>query len=270
MGDSVNLAARLMAKAPAGRVYATGDVLRGAKTSFAQSRPRAVHGQGQDPSGPRVGCRAGRCAAPPKERSGSSCRWSAGDSELDHLRVAVARARRGSGTLIELVGETGSGKSRLLAEAARIGQGMAELRAGCEVYTRDTPVLGLAWAAAAAARRRTRTRPSRSWLDRLRSRSRPNSRADPVALAARDRPRRRGCRRRPRSSSSPRRRAPPSSTRSCCAFLGRALVVPTIVEVEQAHLMDAASAALFRRSRSSSRPPPGSSLITRRDVDRAA
>src|SRR6202042_2915868 len=28
-------------------------------------------------------------------------------------------------------------------------------------------------------------------------------------------------------------------------FLGRALVVPTIVEVEHAHLMDAASAALF-------------------------
>ncbi len=36
MGDTVNLAARLMAQAPAGRVYATGDVLRGAKTSFAQ------------------------------------------------------------------------------------------------------------------------------------------------------------------------------------------------------------------------------------------
>ena len=30
------------------------------------------------------------------------------------------------------------------------------------------------------------------------------------------------------------------------AFLGRALVVPTIVEVEHAHLMDAASARLVR------------------------
>ena len=33
----------------------------------------------------------------------------------------------------------GSGKSRLLAEAASTGRGMSRLRAGCEVYTRDTP-----------------------------------------------------------------------------------------------------------------------------------
>ncbi len=49
-------------------------------------------------------------------------------------------------------------------------------------------------------------------------------------------------------------------------FLGRALVVPTIVEVEQAHLMDAASAALFEAL---ARELPSSAwivLVTHRDT----
>src|SRR5439155_11368317 len=37
MGDTVNLAARLGAKAPAGRIYATRDVLRRANTSFVET-----------------------------------------------------------------------------------------------------------------------------------------------------------------------------------------------------------------------------------------
>ena len=41
--------------------------------------------------------------------------------------------------MVELVGETGSGKSRLLAEALELGSGMRMLHATCEVFTRDTP-----------------------------------------------------------------------------------------------------------------------------------
>ena len=61
------------------------------------------------------------------------------DRELDLLGGAIADARRGSGGVIELVGETGSGKSRLIAEARKLGEGMRVLHATCEVYTRDTP-----------------------------------------------------------------------------------------------------------------------------------
>ena len=50
------------------------------------------------------------------------------------------------------------------------------------------------------------------------------------------------------------------------AFLGRALVVPTIVEVEQAHLMDAASAALFRALARELETSAWVVVITRRDV----
>ena len=59
--------------------------------------------------------------------------------ELDALRGRPSPAQTRLGSLIELVGETGSGKSRLLAEAGRLAHGMVALRAACEVYTRDTP-----------------------------------------------------------------------------------------------------------------------------------
>ncbi len=93
MGDTVNLAARLMAKAPAGRIYATRDVLRGAKTSFEQTalEPFAVKGKTRPvqawdvgPTGPR------RLRA---ERSAWSCRWSGAKPELDQLRSADRAAR---------------------------------------------------------------------------------------------------------------------------------------------------------------------------------
>src|SRR5262249_30882119 len=77
------------------------------------------------------------------------------EHELEQLAAAISGAQRGTGTLIELVGETGSGKSRLLAEAQRLGEGMNVLRSTCEVVTRDTPyftwrellrqLLGIGW-----------------------------------------------------------------------------------------------------------------------------
>ena len=49
------------------------------------------------------------------------------------------------------------------------------------------------------------------------------------------------------------------------AFLGRALVVPTIVEVEHAHLMDAASAALFEALAGELESSSWLVLVTRQD-----
>jgi class 3 adenylate cyclase/tetratricopeptide (TPR) repeat protein len=264
MGDTVNLAARLMAQAPAGRVYATGEVLRGAKTSFAQINlnPFVVKGkarpvQAWDVGPPTRGASEGaiRLELPLVGRL----------SELDQLRSAIGRARRGSGTLIEIVGEMGSGKSRLLAEASRMGRGMMELRAGCEVYTRDTPystwrgllrqVLGVESDA-----------PEQVVADRLRAEIEseqpdllpwlsligivvdvdipPSTEVEQLAEAARA----------------------AKLHEVVLRALGRALVVPMIVEVEQAHLMDAASAALFQALALELESSSWVVLITRRDV----
>ena len=264
MGDTVNLAARLMTKAPTGRVYATGDVLRGAKTSFAQINlePFVVKGkthpvQAWDVGPPTRGASQGaiRLELPMVGRT----------SELEQLRVAIERARRGSGTLIELAGETGSGKSRLLAEASKIGAGMTELRAGCEVYTRDTTysvwrgllrqLLGVdsdAPEGVVANRLRAEIETDHPellpWLSLiaivLDVEIAPSTEVEQLAEASRA----------------------AKLHEVVLRALGRALVVPTIVEVEQAHLMDAASAALFQALALELESSAWVVLVTRRDV----
>ena len=244
MGDTVNLAARLMANAPAGHLYATADVLDGAKTSFAQTavEPFAVKGKSRP-------VRAWDVGGPVRGGSSSAIRlelpMTGRALELEQLRSAAARARRGTGTLIELVGETGSGKSRLLAEAVTASSGMRVLQAGCEVYLRETPysvwrglgrqLMGLPVDAS-----------DELVLDRLRAEIEahnpdllpwlslimivfdievpPSPEVEQLAQGSRA----------------------SKLHEVALRLLGRALVVPTIIEVEQAHLMDGASAALFR------------------------
>src|SRR6185312_10940013 len=114
MGDTVNLAARLVGKAPVGRVYCTRDVLRRAKTSFEQAplEPFTVKGKTRPVQAWDVGL-------PVRGASDAAIRLElplvGRGRELDVLRRAIDSARRGSGALVELVGETGAGKSRLIA-----------------------------------------------------------------------------------------------------------------------------------------------------------
>ena len=243
MGDTVNLAARLVAKAPAGQIFATGEVLRGAKTLFQQTalEPFAVKGKSRPVQASEVG-------PPARGSSEQGIRLElplvGRERELDALGSAIARAGRGSGSLVELVGEMGSGKSRLLAEASRLATGMVSLHAACEVYTRDTPyaawrellrqVLGVPPHA-----------PDDEVLDRLR---REIEQVDPglepwmslIALVL-DIP----------VVASQQVEQLSSGVRAAklhevvLRLLRRALVVPSIVEVEQAHLMDGASVELF-------------------------
>ena len=264
MGDTVNLAARLMAKAPSGHIYATRDALRGAKTAFEQTalEPFAVKGksrpvQAWDVGQPLRGASEGSIRAP--------LALVGREQELDQLRLAIGNARRGSGTLIELVGETGSGKSRLLAEAENLAQGMDVLRATCEVYTRDTPysvwrdlmrqLLDLSWddhERVARARLQDTIEQSHPellpWLSLI-----------AIVLDV---------------QVAPSREVEQLASESRVAklhevvlqFLSRALVVPTVVEVEQGHLMDAASVALFGSLEHELESSSWVVLVTRRDA----
>ena len=138
MGDTVNLAARVMGKAPIGHIYATPDVVRRVEGRFGQValEPFAVKGKARPIQAWDVG-------QPVRAASQGTARHKlplvGRERELEALREAIVAARRGSGTLIELVGETGSGKSRLLAEARELGREMTVLRTTCEVVTRETP-----------------------------------------------------------------------------------------------------------------------------------
>ena len=121
MGDTVNLAARLMGKAPVGHVYATRDVLRYAKTRFHETalEPFSVKGKSRPVQAWDVGSPI-RTAS--EVGSMSALPLVGRDRELDLLRDGIDGARRGSGGAIELVGENGSGKSRLLAETRKLGR----------------------------------------------------------------------------------------------------------------------------------------------------
>ncbi len=264
MGDTVNLAARLMAKAPAGHLYATRAVLDDAKTAFAQTalEPFTVKGKSRPVQAWDVG-------APVRGASEVAIRMElplAGrHSELEQLRAAIECARRGKGTLIELVGEPGSGKSRLLAEAASTGRGMSHFRAGCEVFTRDTPysvwrgllrqLLGVASEV-----------PESLVLSRLRAEVRVNHpdllpwlSLIAIVLDVEAAP-----------SIEVEQLAPETEAAKLqevvLSFLSRAMVMPTIVEIEQAHLMDAASADLLRALALELESSAWVVLVTRRDV----
>jgi class 3 adenylate cyclase/tetratricopeptide (TPR) repeat protein len=141
MGDTVNLAARLMGAAPWGKIYATRGVLERSQTAFEESAvpPLKVKGKLRPVEAFEVG--PARRAEIPR---GAAKRLPllGREPELQAIQSGVADAREGLGALIEIVGETGSGKSRLLAEARELAEDMRFMHATCEAYTRDVPYVG--------------------------------------------------------------------------------------------------------------------------------
>ena len=243
MGDTVNLAARVMGKAPAGHIYCTSGILRQVDGRFRQTalEPFSVKGKTRPVQawdvGPPLRSESRATARPRLPLIGR-------ERELDLLLSAVADAQRGTGALVEFVGETGSGKSRLLVEARELGHGMKVLHTTCEVVTRETPYF--AWRellrqllgaerdeSEEQVRERLEAEIERGnqdlmpWLPLI---------AIVVDVAV------------PATTEVDQLAAEARATKLrevVLAFLGRALVVPTIVEVEHAHLLDAASGALF-------------------------
>ena len=117
MGDAVNLAARLMQKSDSGQLIASDDVLErvGARVIAVPLEPFLVKGKKHPVRAAAVGQvraaqRRGRDAALP---------FVGRTKELSTLDAALAAARRDQGFAVELVGEPGIGKSRLVAEFLR-------------------------------------------------------------------------------------------------------------------------------------------------------
>ncbi|HZB76773.1 MAG TPA: AAA family ATPase, partial [Solirubrobacteraceae bacterium] len=142
MGDAVNLAARLMAHAPLGEIYATPGVLERSATRF-DVKPMAaftVKGKRDPVEAWSVGAPLGSRA-----REGVAVRFPlvGRDAELEALGAALATARDGSGRLVEIAGEPGIGKSRLADELRARAGGLTRLRVTCEAYTSSTPYI--AW-----------------------------------------------------------------------------------------------------------------------------
>lgn len=139
MGDTVNLAARLMAAAAPGEIYATAQVLDLAATRFltTELEPFLVKGKARPVSAWSVGpaVAAGRDRV--LETAGLLLVGRA--AEMDALREALAAARAGSSRLVELTGEAGIGKSRLVHEVRGLTTGFTEVGATSEAFIAVTP-----------------------------------------------------------------------------------------------------------------------------------
>ncbi|MGR0220771.1 adenylate/guanylate cyclase domain-containing protein [Agromyces sp. ZXT2-6] len=137
MGDAVNLAARVMDKAPPGEVFATRDVLDGSRTTFQVSalEPFLVKGKQQPVHAFSVG-EPGGSRAPEQV---STTPLIGRDEELSILTRAWADARAGRGGVVDLVAGVGLGKSRLLDELLATEQPERVVAAECRLYQTATP-----------------------------------------------------------------------------------------------------------------------------------
>jgi class 3 adenylate cyclase/tetratricopeptide (TPR) repeat protein len=142
MGDTTNLAARVMGKAPDGQVLATRAVLDHARAPFALApvAPFAVKGKRLAVEAELVG--EPRAVAP---RAVVDTALAGRDAELAVLRGAIAAARSGDGRVVELVAEPGMGKSRLVAEVTAEARqaGLRTLVIEAGAYGTATPYFAL-------------------------------------------------------------------------------------------------------------------------------
>ncbi len=265
MGDAVNLAARLSAKAPWESIYATQGVLDRSPTRFERTAvaPFVVKGKSRPVEAWEVGRVLG--AAPPSAAQ-KAAPLIGRDRELAILRQAVEDALTGRGGMIEITGETGSGKSRLLAEARRLGEGTRPMHAVCEPYTQTVPyaawrdplrqLLGL-----------TRDDDEQRVARRLREHvlAQQPELAPWLPLLAISFGAELPSTREVQELSAEFREA--KLHEAVLNFLAPHFSLPTILAIEHVHLMDAASAALLTALGDALQTSSWLVMITRRDVE---
>lgn len=137
MGDAVNLAARLMAAAKPGEILATAGVLDRSRTVFETEAlpPFSVKGKAKPVQAYRVGPVAGARA---EESFGDFPLVGRGE-EVDALLGALAQAREGAGRVLDIVGEAGIGKSRLVRELLDRAEDATAVAVSCELYESSIP-----------------------------------------------------------------------------------------------------------------------------------
>jgi class 3 adenylate cyclase/tetratricopeptide (TPR) repeat protein len=265
MGDTVNLAARLAARAEPGEILATGKMLERSRTRFETiAEPFLVKGKERAITAYSVGAITGVVEDEPAQELPIVGR----EHELEELRAAVDAARLRQGQVAELVGEPGIGKSRLVEELKTFAVGFTQLVTRCDQYAVSVPYF-----------------PFRSLLRPLAGITEDESAAEAGArlkpyveavmpdfapwlplLAA------------PFDAEVP----PTQESEEIGAtfrrerlfetveqFLLRVLMMPTLLVVEDAHWMDDASMELLRHIVRSAQPRPWLVAITRRPQSEA-
>jgi class 3 adenylate cyclase/tetratricopeptide (TPR) repeat protein len=138
-GDAMNLAARVMGKSAPGEVWCTPAVLSRLRNPFETEEVEPFRVKGK--SAPVLAHIVRSPGADvPGDATGDLLPFLGREEELaDILRCARAAAS-GSGTIVEVTGPAGIGKSRLVAEAISAWN-LNTLRVPCEEYGSSTPYL---------------------------------------------------------------------------------------------------------------------------------
>ena len=137
MGDAVNLAARLMAKAGDAQILATEPVLRGSRTLFDTGplEPFLVKGKREPVTASSVGSPRG---VRPSIAS-TDFPLVGRDEELAAVLERAELLPLGRGHLVEVTGEPGVGKSRFIEEVIRRAGPVRVHRVQCRQYQAATP-----------------------------------------------------------------------------------------------------------------------------------
>lgn len=144
-GDNVNLAARLMARAGAGEIYANENLLRRSGVQFAAEtlEPFLVKGKVEPVRARRLVPASGsahvRGASPAAPPPGSELPLVGRSDELGALLERLRDAAGGHGSWVEVLGPPGIGKSRLIDEVAALAPDHDVLRVRCDHYRSRLP-----------------------------------------------------------------------------------------------------------------------------------
>lgn len=138
MGDTVNLAARLMAAAQPGSILATADVLTRAHTLFVSEAvpPFMVKGKTAPVQAYTVGASTGT-----RQGTLSSLPFVGRTGELEILEAALSSAAEGQGRVVLIEADRGVGKSRLVDEFLSRHSEIPSAKLTGEPYGGGTPYL---------------------------------------------------------------------------------------------------------------------------------
>ncbi|HJR39946.1 MAG TPA: adenylate/guanylate cyclase domain-containing protein [Nocardioidaceae bacterium] len=134
-GDAINLAARLVARAAPGQILATETVPAHSDTVFRTTAlpPFTVKGKARAVTAVDIGPVGTR-----KARSSTGLMVGR-QHEMAVLGEALDASRHGRGALVQILGEPGIGKSRLLAEVGSMAKPFRVLSVQCDEYESSTP-----------------------------------------------------------------------------------------------------------------------------------
>jgi class 3 adenylate cyclase/tetratricopeptide (TPR) repeat protein len=141
LGDTAALAARLMARAGEDEIYVSAEAFSRGGASFAADdlEPFMVKGKSEPVHAFVLGALAPTAPDEADRPSGTSLPFVDRERERAVLDAAVAPVRMGFGTLVELIGEPGIGKSRLAQELEAKCADMGKVQARCDQYEVSTP-----------------------------------------------------------------------------------------------------------------------------------